>query len=311
MMRATSRLRTTIVTACVAAFATFASCASLDSFLYSPKRTDHYLLPDPDGWPADRHVPDDLRDLVQFEATLGDSHFTVYGAFARRPAGEMATAPTVIYNHGNADNIDYYWNRVSLLWSLGANVLVYDYPGYGRTPGTPTEEGVYAAGRAAMGYIRGLTTIDQSKVYIYGWSLGGGAAMEMAVENHSAGLIIESTFASVAALTADGSMLVPRSFLMTNVFDNLSKVRRAAHNTRFGVLFFHGEADDFVQTKYGQQLDAQVASDTQPPPHRLILVPGATHSNVPFVADMQSDPAHQYSVNVQRFLTTGALEPSP
>jgi fermentation-respiration switch protein FrsA (DUF1100 family) len=255
----------------------FLSCASLDSFLYNPKRVERYALSYDANVRPERRVPEDLREELSFPAEGGA---LVYAVMAYRPTTERASAPTILYHHGNKFGIDEYWARVSHLWSLGANVLIYDYPGYGRCEGSPTEEGVYRHARAATAYVRNLgPRIDQSRLFHYGYSLGGGPAIESAKSlGLFRGLIVESTFRSVAALVEDGSLVVPRSFVTANTFDNVGKIREAAAHANVGVLFFHGTADDFVQPKYGQQLFDAVSPDT---PRELVLIEGADHGGVP------------------------------
>lgn len=271
-----------------------AGCVNLDSFFYNPRpRSTPYALTYPDGWPQDRRVPMELTDRLELPSPGSTSVFAV---FARRPADEFATAPTVLYHHGNADNIDTYWPRASHIWSLGANVLIYDYPGYGLTPGHPSEPEVYRAAHAALAFVRGMgAAIDQARVFNYGYSLGGAPACELASSaGRFAGLVTESTFTSVAGLAADASLVVPRSFVMTNVFDNRSKIRAAAANARFGVLLFHGQADDFVQFHFGEQLHAEVGnavtdvSMLRADRSMLVPVPNANHGDLPSVADAQN-----------------------
>lgn len=259
------------------------SCVNLDGFLYNPRPLSEYTYAYRDAWPAERRVPSELRASLELTASMPDGEtFTTYAVFARRPGDEARTAPTVLYHHGNASNLDGYWDRVSLLWSYGCNVLAYDYPGFGRTPGTPSEAGVYASARAAQAYLRGLgAEISQSRVFHYGFSLGGGPATELASTGASAGLVLEAPFTSVSGLAADSSNVVPRSFVMTNRFDNRAKIGRAATLARRGVLIVHGDIDDFVQTHFGEQLDRQIMVDAPTRPHRLVIVPGANHGDVP------------------------------
>lgn len=259
------------------------SCVNLDSFFFNPTRLDAYTYAYRDAWPADRRVPAELRTELELPTTPPEgSPYTTYAAMVRRPGDEARTAPTVLYHHGNARHYDAYWDRVSLLWSMGCNVLVYDYPGYGRTPGTPNEAGIYASARAARAHLTSLgNSIDQSRIFHYGFSLGSAPATELASTESSAGLVLEAPFTSVAGLAADSSLIAPSSFFMTNTFDNRAKIGRAATRARRGVLIFHGTIDDFVQTHFGEQLDRQIMLDANTRPHRLVLVEGANHGDVP------------------------------
>jgi fermentation-respiration switch protein FrsA (DUF1100 family) len=255
------------------------ACASLDSFLYDGKRVDAYTFTYPPGTPAAWQVPAAAREELVLDRDDGTK---VYAVFVRRPAPEDRSAPTVLYHHGNKWGIDEYWVRISRLWALGANVLAYEYPGYGRASGTPTEAGIYANARTALAWLRALgPAIDQQRLFHYGYSLGGGPAVETALRGGPyRGLVTESTFASVGALVSDGSLVVPRSFVTENQFDNAAKIQAAARaaDPSVGVLIFHGDADDFVQPKYATTLDDAIGGAA---PHRKILVPGADHGGVP------------------------------
>jgi hypothetical protein len=226
----------------------------------------------------------------------------------------MASAPTIIYSHGQSANLDRYWERISILWAQGANVVAYDYPGYGKTPGHTTEAGVYATAQAAIEFVQSLgTQIDQRRVYQYGFSMGTGPATHMAAFGPVVhGLILEAPFTSINALVADGAIVAPRSFVLTASFDNLAKIVRAAERTDLGVLIFHGTEDNYVQTKYGQQLDdacaaAETVGELEPMRHRLVLVDGADHGEIPCPAGdnptcVPDAPTAAYYVRLNEFL---------
>jgi pimeloyl-ACP methyl ester carboxylesterase len=264
-------------TLCLTLLAALLACATLDSFLYNPQHVDHYALAYAPSVPQAWRVPTALRRELTLQA---DDATPVYAVMLLQPPAARALCPTVLYHHGNKSGIDEYWVRVSHLWSLGANVLIYEYPGYGRASGTPTEQGIYRNALVALRYLHGLgAEIDQQRVFHYGYSLGGGPALETASNGGPyAGLITESIFASVAALVADGSLVVPASFVSHEQFDNLGKIVAAARASSLGVLLMHGSADDFVDPKYLGQLDAAIGAAA---PHHKVLVPGASHTSVP------------------------------
>lgn len=268
------------------------SCASLDAYLYNGKHVDAYAFTYDDVTPNEWQVPASLRQELTLTAPDGT---TVYAVFVRRPSPEDAAAPTILYHHGNKWGIDEYWIRISRLWSLGANVLAYEYPGYGRADGVPTESGIYRNARTALAHLRSLgASIAQDRLFHYGYSLGGGPAIEMAKTGGPyRGLITESTFASVGALVSDGSLVVPRSFVTENQFDNRSKIAAAAAaaDPHVGVLIFHGDADDFVQPKYADELDSAIGNTA---PREKVLVTGADHEGVPDWAG--------YDAKVKQFL---------
>ncbi len=266
------------------------ACADLDAFLYNPKRVDHYTFSYDASVPTSWQVPAALREELTLQA---DDTSDVYAVMLWRPTAERSTAPTVLYHHGNKFGIDEYWLRVSHLWSLGANVLIYEYPGYGRAAGEPNEAGIYRNARAALAHLHSLgERIDQQRIFHYGYSLGGGPAIETAKNGGPyRGLITESIFASVHELVADGSLVVPASFITHNGFDNRGKIAAAAGHAKLGALLMHGSADDFVDPKYLEQLADAIGSSA---PHREVRVPSADHTHVP------SWP--EYDATVREFL---------
>jgi fermentation-respiration switch protein FrsA (DUF1100 family) len=253
-----------------AAAALVPACASLDSFLYSPTRTDAYALVDPT-------VPASLREVVRFPAADG----TMLGGVLARQTDSLH-APTILYSHGNAQDIDEYWTRASLLWSFGYNVFIYDYRGYGTSDGSPSEQGLYSDSQGALAWVKARGVLDPARVVYYGYSLGGAVAIDLATRVHPRALVTESTFASVAELAEDGSLVVPPEFVATTKFDSIDKIASAGAP----VLVMHGTADPYVQPKYATELYDRAAQ-----PRRLEFFDGATHDTVPTV-----DPAHYHDV---------------
>lgn len=253
------------------------SCANLDGFLFNPTPLAAYTLPYDTDAPAEWRVAADQYEAITARAADGT---TVYGYYLHQPGPAAATAPTVLYCHGNADNIDRYWTRAGHLHALGANVLIFDYRGYGRTVGTPTEDGVYQDARAMLTLLRAAPySVAPARLYLYGYSLGGAVATELAAhDGPNAGLVLESTFANAAALVEDGSLFVPRALVSGIVFDTRGKIAQAAQNAAAGVLLFHGTADDFVQPSNSERIAAAIPAALH---HELVRVSGADHGTVP------------------------------
>ncbi len=282
-------LRSIRAAACLGLVLALTACARLDGFAFSPTRLTRYELPNGALTPA-QIVPVELREgPFLLRSTPG---LRLYAIFLHRPGAELGTAPTIVYHHGNADNIDHYWTRVSLLWSFGANVLIYDYRGYGMSEGSPSEDGIFEDGTAATQWIRARTDVDQSRVFHYGYSLGGAVATHMAAfAGTQRGLILEATFTSAAAIAADSSLAVPGSFVTRLRLDTISKIRVAANNSTNGVMFIHGTADDFVQPRYSQDNFDRIGADladgfgtSLANRRELHRIEGANHSTIPGTA---------------------------
>jgi fermentation-respiration switch protein FrsA (DUF1100 family) len=271
-----------------------ASCADADEAFFSPLPVDEYELTYEDETPPEERVPPELQRLVDFRAEDGTK---VYGALVLRPGDESKVAPTVLYHHGNADNIEAYWDRIGLIWSLGANVLVYDYRSFGKTEGKITEKGIYQDARAALAFLRGLgPAIDQARLFHYGYSLGGTAAIELGKSSGPyRGLIVESTFTSADEIAAQAFLVLPASFLVNFEFDNIGKIADATRNASAGTLLFHGAADDYLVPAFSKRLAATIPAEL---PHELVLIDGAGHDNVPYRRP-QSDV---YRLELREFL---------
>lgn len=274
-----TRVRSVVLLALVATCTSASACTSIDDAFFSPVPVDSYELVYDDATPPEERVPPELQQLVEFPAEDGT---IVYGAFVRRPGETSRTAPTVLYHHGNSENIEAFWDRAGLLWSLGANVLLYDYRGFGRTEGKITEDGIYQDARAALAYLRGLgPQIDQSRLFEYGYSIGGGPAVELAkTMGPFRGLVLESTLTSADDISAEALLVIPSSFLVEFRFDNIGKIEGASRNAAQGTLLFHGTADDFLPPHFSEDLAAAIPADV---PHELVLIEGAGHDDVPYV----------------------------
>jgi pimeloyl-ACP methyl ester carboxylesterase len=128
------------------------------------------------------------------------SQISIHAWFCKQPAAKMATAPTVVMFHGNAGNIGYRLPLIRRLFDeLGCNVFAVDYRGYGNSEGTPSEHGLVRDSQAAIEWLTACNKIDQSKIFIYGQSLGGAVSIKCAhmFQERVCGLIVENTFTSI------------------------------------------------------------------------------------------------------------------
>ena len=166
------------------------------------------------------------------------------------------STPTVLYCHENAGNISYGLETVRSFLDLGANVLVFDYRGYGRSDGRPSEQNVYADARAAWDWLVTEQRVSPSRIFVFGRSLGGAVAVDLATRVDCAGLILESTFTSAAALGQRLYPFVPIRLVSRFSFDSLAKIRRVS----CPVLVTHSPADEMIPYAMGRELfDAAAA----------------------------------------------------
>ncbi len=195
---------------------------------------------------------------------------------------ERANAPAILYLHGVRWNLTGQLFRIEQLRAAGYSVLAIDYRGFGKSQGDlPSESSVYEDARVAWERFQQLQP-DPGKRLIYGHSLGGAVAIDLAAElgrnaarDHTPlpvrGLVIESTFTSladVAAAVADTSL--PVRWLLSQKFDSIDKIA----DIHMPLLVVHGQADAFVPPRFSEQLFAAARQ-----PKRLLLVPGGTHNN--------------------------------
>jgi len=177
-------------------------------------------------------------------------------------------APTFLYLHGNAGNISDRVEKVAEFYEMGINVFIIDYRGYGRSQGKITEGGMYKDTLAAYEYLLSRQDIDHAKIVVYGASIGGVPAVDLASKRPVAALIADSTFTSAVDM---GKMIAPfiPSFLISIKMDSLSKIDKV----KAPQLFIHSPDDDTVPYKFGQKL-----YEAAPGPKEFIEISG-THND--------------------------------
>jgi len=153
-------------------------------------------------------------------------------------------APAVIFAHGNGELIDFWPEELREFTMLGIGVLLVEYPGYGRSEGSPSQKSVTDAFVAAYDYIAAKKGVDPSRIILFGRSIGGGAVCALAKKRPSAALILISTFTSVRSFAS--KYFVP-GFLMRDPFDNLEAVGSYSGP----VLIIHGKQDEIIPFSHG------------------------------------------------------------
>jgi fermentation-respiration switch protein FrsA (DUF1100 family) len=157
----------------------------------------------------------------------------------------------IIFTHGNAELAQYWVEAFAEPRSWGVGAMLVEYPGYGRSGGTPSEESITQASAAALEWARRDARVDGSRIVAYGRSLGGGPAIWLATHHQVRALILESSFTSVRSLAA--RYAIP-GFLIRDPFDNLSALR----GYRGPLLVLHGRHDSIVPVAHGRALAGAV-----------------------------------------------------
>ena len=156
------------------------------------------------------------------------------------PAGHE-DAPVMLGLHGNGGNLSDRVEKIKLFHSAGAAQLWVDWRGYGESAGSPSEAGLYRDAQAAWNWLTVAKSIPASRIVLYGESLGCGPAVEMALRQKAAGLIVDSGFTSVPDMARLILPWFPRRLIKTR-FDNLAKLPRV----KIPTLFLHSPEDDIV-----------------------------------------------------------------
>ena len=199
-----------------------------------------------------------------------DEAVTVFGWFI--DAGP--TNPVLLWCHGNAGNVSHRLENMRQLFQRGISLFIFDYRGYGRSTGEPSEAGLYQDALASYDYLIHQRRIAPERLIIFGRSLGSGVAGEVAVQRPSAGMIVESSFPSIQSMSDHHYFGLPTRWFMDVDF-NLAKKVRALH---VPLLVIHGDQDSIVPMALGRQV-FEAAHE----PKRWYTVAGADHNDVPFV----------------------------
>ena len=167
---------------------------------------------------------------------------------------------TILYCHGNASNIG---NRIGLardLHRLRVNVFLFDYRGYGRSKGWPTEQGTYRDARAAYEVVRArYADAEQPPVIVYGASLGGAIATQLALDKPVRGLILEGAFTSTVDVGRHLYPLLPVRLVVRHRYDALSRIPRITAPK----LLAHSRDDQLIPFQLGERLYEAAAEPRQ------------------------------------------------
>jgi fermentation-respiration switch protein FrsA (DUF1100 family) len=155
--------------------------------------------------------------------------------------------PAVIFGHGNGELIDFWPDELMHFTRLGLAVLLVEYPGYGRSAGSPSQESITETFVTAYDVLASRKDIDSSRIVLFGRSLGGGAVCALSKQRPSAAIILMSTFTSARSFA--GRYLAP-AFLVRDPLDNLSAVEKYSGP----VLIMHGRHDAVIPFSHGTML---------------------------------------------------------
>ena len=185
-----------------------------------------------------------FEDLL-FKASDGVGlHGWFFPAAFNSPRRQLA----MLVCHGNAGNISHRLDLCATLLGTGVNVFVFDYRGYGRSQGRPDEEGTYCDAQAAHRWLvnKGF---DGANIILFGESLGGGVASELALRERCGGLILENTFSCLADLGAELFPWLPVRWMATIKYETCTRLPKL----KIPVLVMHSRGDELIRFHHGEK----------------------------------------------------------
>ena len=192
--------------------------------------------------PIEENIPD-------IEQIWLHTSFGKVEAWLLKPSHSKTSTPfpVVIFAHGNGELIDYWPRELKTFNDFGMGVLLVEYPGYGRSEGSPSQKSISEAFEEAYDRLVSRSDVDDQRILLFGRSVGGGAICDLAAKRPSAALILISTFTRTRAFAP--RYLAP-GFLIRDPFDNLTVVRAYTKP----ILVMHGEGDTIIPYTHGKAL---------------------------------------------------------
>ena len=160
------------------------------------------------------------------------------------------TRGVILFFHGNAGNISHRLDSLILFHQLGLSTLIFDYRGYGRSQGKPSEQGTYLDAEAAWEYLTKDRNFQPEKIILFGRSLGAAVASHLATIYSPGGLILESCFTSVPDIASDVYPFLPARLLSQFEYNALENLE----NISCPVLIVHSPNDEIIPYKHGRAL---------------------------------------------------------
>lgn len=194
-------------------------------------------------------------------AQLSFEPFTVTSTDDVEISGWLIPAPNargvVLYHHGNGGNIGGRVDRARRLHDQGLTVVMFDYRGYGDSTGQPSERGLIDDSRAVYDWLVRERSVSPARIVLWGRSLGGAVAVATAEQVPCAGLVIESSFTSIAEMARrQYPWLVAATWLIRHPFRSIDRIERV----EAPVLVAHGRDDELIPFTHGQRLHARSRS---------------------------------------------------
>ncbi|MBU1853623.1 MAG: alpha/beta hydrolase [Candidatus Omnitrophica bacterium] len=172
---------------------------------------------------------------------------------------------TLLFCHGNAGNISHRIEKALILNKLGLNIFMFDYRGYGRSTGRPSEPGFYKDAQTAYNFLVSEKKISPHNIILYGESLGGAVAIDLAGKKDVKALITECTFSSVKDVSRAVYPILPTFFIFSK-FDSISKIK----DINIPKLIIHSQNDEIIPFSQSVKL-----FKISPEPKRHLVLKGS------------------------------------
>ncbi|MBR6021805.1 MAG: alpha/beta hydrolase [Kiritimatiellae bacterium] len=234
--------RTLLALAALWVLVSLAACVSVDKLMFHPPQPPY---------------GEDLPGLVR----LDDPGGAVAALWSPAENAEGA----ILFFHGNAEDIRFCERDLRRFNRLGWSALAVDYPGYGRSEGTPTEKGAYRAAGAGWRFLTETQGFAPERIVVCGFSIGTGPACWLAAKENPAGLLLFAPFKS-AVRVVTGIRILP-----FDPFPNLANIKRVS----CPIAVVHGTRDDVIPFAHGQAV-ARAAGDRS----AFFAVPGSDHNHL-------------------------------
>lgn len=208
-----------------------------------------------------------IADLQVQEVWIETEAAALHGLYVPHPD----PVGVALYCHGNAGTVADRLQTLALMNQRhGLSVLIFDYQGFGKSTGKPTQAGIFKDARAARKWLADKEQIPESEIILMGRSLGGAVAIDLAAEDGAKGLVLASTFTRLPDVAAHHFKLLPVRLLMTHRINSIDKIK----NYHGPLLYSHGEQDEVIPYELGRQL-----FDAAPGPKQFITIPDGTHNS--------------------------------
>jgi fermentation-respiration switch protein FrsA (DUF1100 family) len=176
----------------------------------------------------------------------------------------------VLVAHGNAGNLSHRYELLEDLNELGVSTMIFDYRGYGKSEGVPSEAGILADARAARAWLAKRAGVNEGDIVLMGESLGGGVMVDLAAHDGARALVLENTFTSLPDVAAFHYPWLPVRTLMRTRLDSAAKIGKF-HGP---LLQAHGDSDTIIPYPIGQKLHAAANE-----PKTFVSIAGGDHND--------------------------------